>query len=320
MQPPTHQGPGDSVPQSDDGDRVPSSLGLHTRVMKRLFRWLCYVALILTALVIGAAFANRVPVLPVPAEVTKRTEKLVLQGKTVPVDFYLPAQFEKAPVVIVAHGFTRHRRVMAGWGHMLAQNGMIAVVPNLPDFADQGVNIRAISQLIEIAHEAGRLKKSEPTGEVALIGHSAGGFGTLIAASRAERVRCWIGLDPVDFNDRGLRAVNQLRVPALMLLAESGAWNRHANALAWLQEADQKLTALRIRGSTHCDPENPTSLLAEIVCGDADASRRAVYERYALALLKQHLFGDASAASIFTDAARDESVIVLKPATAAKGE
>lgn len=209
---------------------------------------------------------------------------------------------------------------MAGWGHLLAQNGMIAVVPNLPAFADQGVNIRAIGQLIEIVHEAGRLTKPTPTGDVALIGHSAGGFGTLIAASREKRTRCWIGLDPVDFNDHGLRAIKQLRIPGLMLLAESGAWNRHANALAWLKSADSHFTALRIRGSTHCDPENPTSLLARIVCGETNAERRAVYERYALAMLKQHLLDDAAAAAVFTDATRDDAVFVLKPAAGAKDE
>ena len=315
-----HQGPGDSVPQSDDGDGVPASLGLSARVMKKLFRWLRYPALILTALVIAAAFANRVPNLPTSANVTKRTEKLLLQGETVPVDFYLPQGVDKTPVVIVAHGFTRHRRVMAGWGHLLAQNGMIAVVPNLPAFADQGVNIRAIGQLIEIVHEAGRLTKPTPTGEVALVGHSAGGFDTLIAASREKRVRCWIGLDPVDFNDHGLRAMTQLRIPALMLLAESGAWNRHANALAWLKTANEKITALRIRGSTHCDPENPTSLLAQIVCGETDTARRAIYERYALAMLKQRLFGDASAAEVLSEAASDPSVIALKPVEAGKVE
>jgi poly(3-hydroxybutyrate) depolymerase len=85
--------------------------------MKRLFRWLRYPALVFTALLIAAGCANRVPNLPVPPNVTKRTEKLVLQGQEKPVDIYLPQNVEKAPVVIVSHGFTRHRRVMAGLGN-----------------------------------------------------------------------------------------------------------------------------------------------------------------------------------------------------------
>ncbi|MEZ5385864.1 MAG: alpha/beta fold hydrolase [Prosthecobacter sp.] len=288
--------------------------------MKRLLRWLIYSALMITALGFAAGFANRVPKLPVPPEITHRTEKLMLQGEAVLVDFFLPHGVEKAPVAIVAHGFSRHRRVMTGWGHLLAKNGMIAVVPNLPAFADQGVNIRAIRQLIAIVHEAGRLMNPSPSGDVALIGHSAGGFDTLIAASREERVRCWIGLDPVDFNDHGLRAVKQLRAPGLMLLAESGAWNRYANALAWLEPPEARMTALRIRGSTHCDPENPTSLLAQIVCGDTDAARRAVYERLALAMLRRHLFDDASVAAALNDATDDSFVVLRKSSTDAKDE
>lgn len=288
--------------------------------MKRLFGWLRYPAVVLTVLLITAGYANRVPSLSVPEGVIKRTEKVVLQGRQTLVDFYLPQNAEKAPVVIVAHGFSRHRRVMAGWGGLLAQHGMIAVVPSLPALTDQGVNIRAMGELIELVHESGHITRPSPTGDVALIGHSAGGFGTLIAASREKRARCWIGLDPVDFNARGLLAAKSLRIPGLMLLAESGAWNRHANALPWVKAGSVSLTALRIRNSTHCDPENPTSTLARVVCGATDDARRAVYERYALAMLKQHLFDDAAAAELMRGSAQDAAVSVLSTHAAAKEE
>lgn len=277
----------------------------------RFWRFLVPVAVLLAALLVTAGCANRVPGLPVPPGVTKSTEKLMLQGETVPVDLYLPKNISRAPVVIVAHGFTRHRRVMAGWGNLLARHGMITVVPNLPAFADHGRNARAIGEIITLMHEPGRLANPAPSGDVALIGHSAGGFATLLAASRERRVRCWIGLDPVDFMDHGLRAVEGMRTPGLMLLAESGAWNRHANALAWLAPLGSTLTALRVRGSTHCDPENPTSRLAEITCGDTDAVRRAVYERYVLAMLQKHLLDDAAGGVTLSAAARDGAVAVL---------
>jgi dienelactone hydrolase len=264
--------------------------------------------LLLAVLLIMAGCANRVPRLPVPPGVSKHTEKLMLQGKSVPVDFYLPQQVGEAPVVIVAHGFTRHRRVMAGWGNLLATQGMITVVPNLPAFADHERNARAISELIALVHEPRRLVKAKPSGAVALVGHSAGGFATLLAASREKDVRCWIGLDPVDFGDHGLRAVQALKTPALMLLAESGAWNRHANALPWLNASASPLIALRVRGSTHCNAENPTSRLAEIACGTTDATRRAVYERHTLAMLRQHLFGDVTATRAL---AHDPDVVPL---------
>ncbi|HRK16512.1 MAG TPA: hypothetical protein PK490_19690 [Prosthecobacter sp.] len=265
------------------------------RIKKGCAAALLLPVLAITGLLIMAGCANRVPHLPVPPGITKRTDKLTLQGSEVPVDIYLPQKADKAPVVIVAHGFTRNRRVMAGWGILLAQNGMIAAVPDLPAFADHGRNARAIGDLITLLYEPGRPGQAAPTGDVALIGHSAGGFATLLAAGREKRARCWVGLDPVDFMGHGLAAVKKLKVPALMLLAESGAWNRHANALAWLRAPGAPLTALRVRGSTHCDPENPTSRMAELACGRTDAARRAVYERHALAFLRRHLLGEPAA-------------------------
>lgn len=279
--------------------------------MRKWLKRSLFVLLLLVGILAAAAWANRVPNLPVPAGIVKRSEKVLLQGKEQPVDLYLPKDAQNAPVVIVAHGFSRHRRVMAGWGILLAKNGMIAVVPTLPAFADQGRNIRAIHDLIALVHEPGFFGQTTPNGDIALMGHSAGGFDTLIALTGEKSVRCWVGLDPVDFGDHGLRAAKALKIPSLMLLAESGAWNRHANAIPWLSANPGSLMALRILGSSHCDPENPTSRLADLVCGQTDPKHRAVYERYALALLRKTLFGDESAAKTLVGASSDLKVEAL---------
>lgn len=279
-------------------------------------------ALLVATLMFGlyvADGANRVPPMPVPQGVKKHTEKISLQGETVPVDVYVPAtKLEEAPVVIVAHGFSRHRRVMAEWGNSVALRGMIALVPNLPSFADHGRNARAIEDLIHWAHEPARTLQPRPNGEVGLIGHSAGGFATLLAAVREPRVRCWIGLDPVDFRDHGQNAVKSLKVPGLMLLAEPGAWNRQGNAVPWLA-ACPSLKALRIRGSTHCDPEMPTSHLAEMFCGKTDPARHGIYQHYAFSLLRQVLMHDPEAPDVIALTAKDARVQVL-PSGSAKAE
>lgn len=279
--------------------------------MKRLLHHLRFPVLAFAALIIVASCANRIPTLPVPQGVVKRTEKLVLQGREVPVDFYLPQNVGKAPVVIVAHGFTRNRRVMAGWGNLLAQNGMIAVVPNLPFFSHHARNARAINDLITLVHTPGHLTQPAPSHAVAIMGHSAGGYAAVVAASHEKRLRCWIGLDPVDFGDHALKALASVQSPGLMLLAEPGAWNRQANAVPWLNHATASLTALRIHHSTHCDSENPSSPLANIICGKTDSRRRAIYEKYAIAMLKHHLFGDAPSAELLKKAAHDNNVSVL---------
>ncbi|WP_395749557.1 hypothetical protein [Prosthecobacter sp.] len=288
--------------------------------MKRLLHHLRFPALAFAALIIVGSCANRVPALPVPKDVLKRTEKLVLQGSEVPVDFYLPRSVGKAPVVIVAHGFTRNRRVMAGWGNLLAQNGMIAVVPNLPFFTHHTRNARAINDLITLVHTPGHLTQPAPSDAVAIMGHSAGGYAAVLAASHEKHLRCWIGLDPVDFDDHGQKALASVQSPGLMLLAEPGAWNRQANAEPWLNHAAAPLKALRIQHSTHCDPENPSTPLARFVCGATDPGRLAIYEKYALAMLRHHLFGDAASAEVLKQAADDKHVSVLTAPGAKKAD
>lgn len=264
------------------------------------------------SLLLGADRLNKVPSLPAPPGVVRRTEQIMLQGERVSVDLFLPASAAKAPIVIVAHGFTRHRRVMSGWGHRIAESGMIAAVPNLPAFANHARNARAIVELAgHLQRPGGLLPGPEPTGRTGLVGHSAGGFATLLAAAGSDKVHCWIGLDPVDFMDMGLGVVKSLATPALMLLAEPGAWNRHGNAQHWIGRGATNLLALGIRGSTHCDPENPTSRMAELVCGRTDPARRATYERYALAMLRTHLLQDPAAGSILSQADKDACIRVL---------
>ncbi len=280
--------------------------------MKKLLRRLLLLIPLMTGLLLGAGHLNRVPPLPLPPGVVRRTEQIMLQGERVSVDLYMPASARRAPVVIVAHGFTRHRRVMSGWGHRIAENGMIAAVPSLPSFANHARNARAVAELAEHLHRPGGLGPgTESTGRTGLVGHSAGGFATLLAAAASDTVHCWIGLDPVDFMDMGLEAVKSLKPPALVLLAEPGAWNRSGNARQWFGRGAADLLALRIKGSTHCDPENPTSRMAELACGRTDPARRATYERYALAMLRTHLLQDSETGSILSRADKDGCVRVL---------
>ncbi|MCX2731886.1 alpha/beta fold hydrolase [Saccharopolyspora sp. NFXS83] len=57
----------------------------------------------------------------------------------VPIDLVRPADMsaEKAPAVIVAHGYAGSRRLMADWGTTLARSGFVVA---LPDFAGHGAN------------------------------------------------------------------------------------------------------------------------------------------------------------------------------------
>ena len=52
------------------------------------------------------------------------------------VDIYWRDTAEPAPLVIVAHGFARRRHNMSGWGRLLAEEGFVVAVPDLPAWSD----------------------------------------------------------------------------------------------------------------------------------------------------------------------------------------
>lgn len=92
-----------------------------------------------------------------------------LTGKEVAVDFYLPLGLKKAPVVVVAHGFFRSRLNMAGWGSLLASNGFITAIPDLPAWADHERNGQAVRELFSAINSKTVVTEPEPTGTGALM-------------------------------------------------------------------------------------------------------------------------------------------------------
>lgn len=244
-----------------------------------------------------------------PDGVVKSELKVKLTAKEVPVDFYLPQGLRTAPVV--AHGFSRSRLNMAGWGGLLASNGFIVAIPDLPAWSDHERNGQAIRELLDRINSKTLVTDPTPNGDAALMGFSMGGLCTLLAASTNGQVRCWLGLDPVDAGQKGAEAAKGLHIPCAVIQAEPSRCNADGNAKQMVASLSGPLFALRVRGATHTDPEQPTDWLAELVCGKADPDRRAIFERYTIAVLKSVFFSDAPALATLAAATNDAGITVL---------
>ena len=171
-------------------------------------------------------------------------------------NLYLPASHGKAPLVIVVHGFMRTKAKMADWGRHLAEQGFAVAVPTLPAWADHVRNARAICELIDwtLANVPTADMDTERAG---LVGFSAGGLATLLAAND-PRVRVWVGLDPVDVAGKGAAAAKRVSAFALVLRAEPHSCNGHGNAQGIQAALTARSLCLMVRGATHADPEWPT--------------------------------------------------------------
>ncbi len=270
----------------------------------RWLRHLCLAALLLIGLLY---WASRTPSLALPAGIGKETQHLTLAGYSVAVTLYYPANREAAPLVVVAHGFTRSKRYMAGWGIALARQGFIAAVPTQPTLMNHKLNAQALAELLHHLRDPKAQLEVKPNGQAAFLGFSMGGLTTLLAAEKTP-VDAWVGLDPVDMNGTGQIAAKQLRIPCAVLRAEPSASNMQGNARAIFEQLAGKKITLKVREATHLDPESPSDYLGQWVCGFVDAERHAIFEKYIVAFLKATLLSDTEAQRLLDAAAHDAAL------------
>jgi dienelactone hydrolase len=230
------------------------------------------------------------------ARLTFETIRVKLSAGSAGVDVYWPDTAVPAPLVIVAHGFFRHRHNMSGWGQHLAKEGFAVAVPDLPAWSDHVRNGRFISDLRAfLCAGESWMQRIDPF-QVGLMGFSAGGLASLLSAAANPDLSIWVGLDPVDWNGIGTKAAPQVKCRAVVLTAEPSACNSHGNArsiIAALPHCEH----FSIAGAVHVDAESPTDWMAEVVCGRSTDERRNEFRQRATAALRDGLTKPPAAGS-----------------------
>ncbi|MCB1225547.1 MAG: hypothetical protein KDK99_07035 [Verrucomicrobiales bacterium] len=255
--------------------------------------------------------------LPTPKGVTVATRRVAVGEDSIAVDFYLPEKPPPggAPLVVVAHGFSRDKRHMQDWGNALAQRGMMAAVLTQPKYLGHRRNSRAIAALAELRPPA---LPAATNGQIAYIGYSMGGLTTLLAAT-AVPPAAWVGLDPVEFGTRGEEAARQISAPGLALLAEKAPFNRYANGLPMLAAYAGPMQVRRVRGAQHLDPEKPVDLLGQIACGRWNDARHGVFVRQGVGFLEAVFSGKAERMAAWRVALDEDAALKTVPLPAAGG-
>jgi dienelactone hydrolase len=154
---------------------------------------------------------------------------------------------------------------------------VVAVVPDLPSVLDLWGNGDALAGFVKDL-EAGAVPALDVKREdVVLIGTSAGGLASLLAAAQLPRMAGWIGLDPVDRTGSGTRAASQLHSPAVVMLAEPSLCNLITSGRSIAQALPQRWRTVDVTDASHCDFEDPTNKMCEAMCGrSSDATREDV--------------------------------------------
>jgi dienelactone hydrolase len=226
-----------------------------------------------TAGAVPAAVASPVQT-QVPA--TVQTQVHTVDGNRVTLDVY-PAVGPLRGAAILSHGFTRSRRTLAGHAQPLADAGVLALTPDLPCTFDFRCNARALAALVGSLRAGGVF--GGPVERVMLVGFSAGGLSSLLAADTPGVVG-YVGLDPFDramsgeTEHLGLAAARRLRTEALLLRAPPSRCNAEAVAAPWGMALPVLWRDELIAGASHCDFESPTDWMCRLACGDADPARQ----------------------------------------------
>jgi pimeloyl-ACP methyl ester carboxylesterase len=242
-------------------------------------------ALALAAAALLAAAQSALPAVP-----ASKTLTATLTDVPVAVDVYAP-EVPAGGAVVLAHGFLRSRANMAGHARALAREGWLVVVPDLPSKVDSRANGQALVELVAQLH-AGAF--GPPAGRIVLVGFSAGGLSTLLAAA-SPGVVGYVGLDPFDRpGGVGLAAAKALRTPVVLLYGPPTFCNAYGIARPW----GDALPALRenrlVEGHSHCDFEAPTDRWCEFLCGATDPARQQAI-RAALVAAVNRLFAEDAA-------------------------
>ena len=122
--------------------------------------------------------------------------------------------------------------------------------------------------------------------QIGLMGFSAGGLSTLLAAADHPKVKIWIGLDPVDRDGMGLAALPRLKAQPVILRADPSSWNAQGNSRSLIAALGTRCQSDLIAGAIHIDAEWPTDTLAELACGKSKDKYRADFADHALTALK----------------------------------
>jgi len=220
-----------------------------------------------------------------------------LTGASVAYDLFIPRLAAGLPgppfpAVILTHGFARDRTFHRNNAFYMAQRGIVVLTPDMVSLlggaASQSANIALLSDHVRWLTERSSAAGDPLAGildarRIGLAGHSAGGAVSVEAAVKTQEGSASVAavclLDAVPW-DRTLERAADLRpMPLVSIRSEPGSWNLNGRVLDLLNRPTFDVEDVRVVGSTHCDPENPTDLLGQIACGLSTEERRAIYQR-----------------------------------------
>ena len=136
-------------------------------------------------------------------------------------DLYLSAPAEKAPLVIILHGYGSSKEDHAYQAMHVASWGMHSLALRLPNKGPWVGNGRTLARIVNfINRRPGNVDSRIDVNKIILVGHSFGGASVAIALAEGARVAGGILLDPAGVGNVLPKFLRQVNKPVMLLGAD----------------------------------------------------------------------------------------------------
>jgi pimeloyl-ACP methyl ester carboxylesterase len=154
--------------------------------------------------------------------VTQQDRELRLTtSERIDTDLFLAALSEKAPLVILLHGYDSSKRAHAKQAAHLASWGMHSLTIQLPNHGPWDANGRTLAKLVSaISRSPDAIDRRIDTSRIILVGHSFGAYAVAVALAEGAPAMGGILLDPAGVGRELPTILRRIRKPVMVLGAD----------------------------------------------------------------------------------------------------
>ncbi len=197
---------------------------------------------------------------PFPVAMQKNYEIRLSPTVRINTDLFLSAHAEKAPLVIILHGYASSKEAHAYQAMHLASWGMHSLILQLPNKGSWVSNGKTLVEIVNTVYRRPEvIDKRIDVNKLILAGHSFGGASVAIALAERVPAAGGILLDPAVVIKDFPNVLRKINTPVILLGADeqvSSARNRGY----FYRYIRSGIAEVSIRGATHEDAQFPSHL------------------------------------------------------------
>jgi predicted alpha/beta hydrolase family esterase len=195
-----------------------------------------------------------------PFRVTQRQDMEIrlTPDLTVSADLFLCAAAEKAPLVIIVHGYGNSKDDHVFQALHVATWGMHAMTVQLPNHGPWIANGRTLARLVSAIHESPEIVDGHiDATKIILAGHSFGATAVSAALGEGAPALAGILLDPAGIGRQLPSLLKKVHAPVMLIGADDEVWPTR-NREYFFRFIPAGIAEISIRDAVHEDAQYPT--------------------------------------------------------------